>query len=81
MGSFFASSNTSWVIVKALVSHINVHVNGQNRIRLVYTLFKPRDQSPDKRSFDSSNVLRAMQTCAMSAERRVILKLPKSMVT
>ena len=55
--------------------------NGQNRLRFVYTHFGSCDESLDKTSFDFSEVFRTMQSCAMNAKSRIILKLPKGMVT
>ena len=52
-----------------------------NRLRFVYTHFKSCDQSLDKTPFGFSNILHAMQSCAMNTRSRIILKLPKSMVT
>ena len=37
-----------------------------NRLRFVYTHFKPRDQALDKRSFDFFNILRDIQNGAMN---------------
>ena len=55
--------------------------NRQNRLRFVYTHFKSCDESLDKTSFDFSDIFRVMQSCAMNAKSRIMLKFPKSMVT
>ena len=55
--------------------------NRRNRLRFVYTHFKSCDQSLDKISFEFSYIFLAMQSCAMCAKSRTILKLPKGMVT
>ena len=55
--------------------------NRQKRLRFVYTHFKSCDQSLDKTPFDFCNIFRAMQSWAMNAKSRIILNLPKSMLT
>ena len=56
-------------------------VNGQNQLRFAYSHFMPCDQSLDKTSLNFSNTYSAMQRCAMSGKRSIILKLPKGMLT
>ena len=53
----------------------------QNRLRSVYTHFKSCDESLDKTSFDFSDIFRTLQSCAMNAKSRIILKPPNGMVT
>ena len=55
--------------------------NRQNRLRFDYTHFKSCDESLDKTSFDFSDIFRTVQSCAMNAKSRIILKLPNGMVT
>ena len=61
---------------------INIpNFNRPNWLRLVYTHFRSCDHSLDKTSFDFSNKVRAMLSCAMNAKSSIKLKLPKSMFT
>ena len=78
--TFILVSILSQIVCTRLLSH-NFNHDRQNRPRFVYTHFKSRDQPLDKSSFDFSNIFQAMQSCAMCAKSRSILKLPKSMVT
>ena len=52
----------------------------QNRIRFVHTNFRSCNQSLDKTSFDFSNILHAMQSCAMNTRISIIPKLPMGLV-
>ena len=56
---------------------VNSADNRRYRLRFVYNHFKSCDQSLDKISFDFSYIFLAMQSCAMCAKSRTILKLPK----
>ena len=53
----------------------------QNWLGFVYTHFKLCDQSLDKTSFEFSNIVHAMQSCAMSAKSSMIPKLAMGMIT
>ena len=74
----FSDLNSSFIISKSLASRHFLLSDRQNRPRFVY---ESCDPSPDKSSFDFADIFHAMQNCAINAESRIILRLPKSMVT
>ena len=56
-------------------------INRHNHLMFVYIHFKSRDHSPDKDLLISLAYFVQLQSYAIVAERTIILKLPRSMIT